>query len=358
MNLANNAGLYPFHRLAERTEYTPQTLKLFTRFLGAGASIEVDYPNSRSLFHRFLAVSGDMYVSKSASFPHYAMSELLRNFLKKGADPLTLLPSGKPLACDVAQPLYAKTPWHLDSLLGKLIFRKVPLGPVMSNGNTVLHEICMQCVSMTSGRGYPSLPGIETWIELLLKRGANPNLFNNMGQSPFALLFNHEGNYRSVIEKVIPAMLKYGGNLTLLDENDRPILFDAVAKIDSSNALKPLVQSTIQKLETMNVPIIEDSSPWLHHWHHGVKAESWEAARDFVLRSKDLVPANIEEKIRLNALTALAENHIKRLKSLFGEDEDAKAKRRKCLAVILRDCREEGIETEKAHIDYLLELCI
>lgn len=286
------------------------------------------------------------------------MGNLLRKFLKKGADPLTLLPSGQPLACDIARQFYAHGPWQLDRLLGNTIFQRVSIGAVLPNGNTVLHKICMQCYSPRNSRAYPSLPGMDTWIEILLKRGADPNVVNDAGQSPLFLLFSHKENSTLTVEKAIPAMLKYGGNLTVPGENDWPILFDAVARIHSSNALKPLLQSTIQKLESMNFPIIEDSSPWLHHWHHGVKAESWEAARDFVLRGKDLVPANIEEKIRLSALTALAERHIKRLKSLFGEDEDAKAKRRNCLAIILRDCREQGIETKKAHLDYLLELCI
>lgn len=54
LNLANNAEFLPFHRLAERNEYTTKILDLLTKFLDAGANIEANFPNGQSLFHRFL----------------------------------------------------------------------------------------------------------------------------------------------------------------------------------------------------------------------------------------------------------------------------------------------------------------
>lgn len=62
LNLTNNAGLSSFHQLAERTDYSKETLELFIKFLGSGATIDIDFPNGKSLFHRFLAVAGAMFV--------------------------------------------------------------------------------------------------------------------------------------------------------------------------------------------------------------------------------------------------------------------------------------------------------
>lgn len=116
------------------------------------------------------------------------MDRVLYRFLERGADPLTLLPSSTPLACDIVLSPYAKGPWLLDKVLGDLIFQKVPISLVMSNGNTVLHELCMRCHPATRGIDTQAKLGTECWIEILLKRGADPNHTNDMGQSPPALL--------------------------------------------------------------------------------------------------------------------------------------------------------------------------
>lgn len=76
-----------------------------------------------------------------------------------------------------------------------------------------------------------------------------------------------------------------------------------------------------------------------------------------MLGSKHLVPSRIEETIRRRTLQVLAQKHVEQVRTMFEEDVEVKDKRRKYLAVILRDCPEQGVKTEKAHMDYLLELC-
>ncbi|TID19935.1 Serine/threonine-protein phosphatase 6 regulatory ankyrin repeat subunit C [Venturia nashicola] len=195
-----------------------------------------------------------------------------------------------------------------------------------------------------------------TWIERLLKRGADPNIVNNAG----SFLLTHNENHTLAVKQALPAMLKHGGNLTVPGKNDWPLLFDALEMLPADDSvLKSLVESTFQQLETAYAsPITRNSGPWLPYWHHAAKAESWEAARDLVLRSRDLVPAKIEGKLVRSTLGAMAGRHIQRLRSMSGDEEDLKDKRRRCLAVVLRDCREQGIASEKTHLDYLLELCI
>jgi hypothetical protein len=275
---------------------------------------------------------------------------VFKKFLERGADPLTTLPSSKPLACGIIN--HGKTPWILDNSVGKLIFSKAPIDPVMPDGNTVLHELCMQCRGQRIGK-----EAIEYWMELLLKPGADPNYHNNSGHSPLFVLFSHEGNYTWIVPQIFPMLLKYGGNPTLLSGNGQCPLFEAAIQKQSIGSLKALAHAATKQYENRDLPLVTDGSSWVHRWEMTIQAKDWKDARDYFLNSKDLVPADIEETIRRSTLETLADKHVEMPRSMFEGNTGMKEKRRKYLVNILRDCREQGIETEKDHLDYLLELC-
>jgi len=350
VDLANNTGFTPFHRLAERSEYSHRAHELFIKFLQLSAGIDAAFPDGKSLFYRFLAVSKESWLEKPGTHSSVSANKVFKQFLEKGADPLTLLSSSKPLACEIAR--LATQANEPDLAIGELLCMKAPIGPVMSNGNSVLHELCLECRNMA----YRKPGGVEGWMELLLKRGADPNLRNDSGQSPFFLLFSHKENKLSIVQRAIPVLLAHGANPTLADESGHPVLFKA-ANMLPLEGLKPLAQAAIKQHKARDLPVVTDSNLWSYQLEQAVQTQDWEEARDFILNSQSFIPSDIEEKITRSILAALAEKHVVLVRSMFKEDLLVKEKRRKYLATILRDCREQGIEIDMAHLDCLLEFC-
>jgi ankyrin repeat protein len=350
VNLANNKGFTPFHRLLERTQHTNRTLPLLRQFLLSGANINFPFPDGRLPFHHFLTVSKNKWLEKPGRWqPENTSNGVFKQFLEKGADPLTPVQSLGPLA--VALIRHKLYHWNLDPTIAELLCTKVSTGPVISNGNSFLHELCSN-LRNSSNKKHP----VERLAETLLQQGADPNLLNQDGQSPLTLLFDGKDNYLPTTKKVASILLAQGANIMLGDKNGYAVLFKAAKRL-TWEELKPLVRADIKQREGAARPVATDSNEWCYEWEKIVQAQSWDEARDLILNCADLIPPDIEEKIRLSTLAAIAEKHVDLVKSMFEGDILAVEMRRKYLVTILRDCRAQRIEIDMAHVDYLLELC-
>jgi ankyrin repeat protein len=349
INLANSAGFTPFHRLAERSKHTDHTLSLFNQFLLSGANIDFPFPDGKTPFHYFLATSNYEWLERQSRWNDEKSRNVLEQFLGKGADPLTPVETREPLAVAVIRHrLYG---WDVNHAMIEFLCKKVSTGPVMPNGNSVLHELCSRSTFL-----YPKGPQIDEMINTLLERGADPNLRNQDGQSPLALLFDNKDNKLPTIHKIVPILLAHGANPTLTDDDGHPVLFKAAKRL-TWGELKPLLRADIKQRKIVARPVVIDSHKWCYQWEQIDQAVNWEKAKDMILNCADMLPSNIEKKIRLSTLATMADKHINLVRGMFSGDASAIEKRRKLLVAILRDCRAQRIEIDMAHLDYLLELC-
>jgi ankyrin repeat protein len=349
INLANSAGFTPFHRLAERSKHTVHTLSLFNQFLLSGANIDFPFPDGTTPFHHFLATSNYEWLGKQSRWKDDKSRIVFEQFLGKGADPLTPVETHEPLAVAVIRHrLYCR---HANHAMIEFLCKKVSTGPVMPNGNSVIHELCSRCIS-----SHQNGQQIDAMINTLLERGADPNLRNQDGQSPLALLFDNKDNELLIIQRVVPILLAHGANPTLTDDDGHPVLFKAAKRL-TWGELKPLVRADIKQRKIVARPVVIDSHKWCYQWEQIGQTVNWEKAKDMILNCADMLPSNIEEKIRLSTLTTMAEKHINLVRGMFSGDPSAIEKQRKLLLAILRDCRAQRIEIDMAHLDYLLELC-
>lgn len=111
-----------------------------------------------------------------------------------------------------------------------------------------------------------------------------------------------------MVKELLPMLLAHGADPHLTDSNHsfHPIWFEA-AKVLEWKELKPLVRAAINSCKGLK----ETDDKWPFHWKQAARAQEWEQVRNFILNSKNLVPSNIEEKVRCAALATLAKSILK-----------------------------------------------
>jgi hypothetical protein len=96
---------------------------------------------------------------------------VIRKFINLGADPATLLSSGKSIVGSYFGKYYYE--WKADRTLGEFFCNSIdPLTKVSPDGNTILHELCTNC------RNTPSWikKGLDNLVIAVLNAGASQTL--------------------------------------------------------------------------------------------------------------------------------------------------------------------------------------
>jgi len=97
-------------------------------------------------------------------------------------------------------------------------------------------------------------------------------------------------------------------------------------------------------------------------WEKAITAESWSEVRDSLLQPSVHLRPSIDEKLKRDALSVLAEVHLEKCKSDFVSDragQSARVEELRCrVARILRECRDLNILVNPRYFDYIVDLCL
>jgi len=348
LNLANNYGLTPFHKLLENN-YNTLCFAYIALFVNSGASISRNLPNGKKPFSQFLEKSNWLWAYKRPRDPtSFAANGAFKGFINQGANPLTRLPNGETLVMGYIKKCLLER--RTDESLAEFLCSTVDVGLTSDDGTSILHEFCLLDCSDTEATNH------DIYISLLLKRGADPNLQNRKDQSPFLLLFMGTKSKVPTILKAMSEMLAHGADSTLRDhEGNMPIC--EAARILTSEQLKDLLRQVAKRVVSETQVENRQKDSWAVSCGHAFKAVDWALARNFLDWWDNYLPQDVNKTIKCVAFAMLAEKHVKMAEKLFEGNDPWKEKRRNRVASILRDCRERDVVIEMALLDYLLKLC-
>jgi ankyrin repeat protein len=355
LNIANNAGITPFHKLLDQNYDANRCLRYIIPFLNSGASITHNLPGGRSPFNQFLVKSDRTRQSRPWDTDYILHGEIITTFLQKGADPLTRLPNGENLAIDYFKYTYLNVYQYTSYNLAEQLCNTADVGPIAADGNSILHELCLRCRITSRRRSLRSLKPLDKLIRILLKRGADPNLRNQEGQSPFLLLLTGTHNTVAIVLKATNIMLAYGADSTLPDYEGNIPLYEAAKTLTSEGLEAMLSADAKRRISGTQVNECEPHS-WVLAWEQALKAADWTQAKNFLEQGYSCLPQDAS-KVKSSAFKILAETYVEMTKTMF-QGEDLMMEKRRCqVATILRDCRKIEVAIEPKLLDYLLDLC-
>ena len=245
--------------------------------------------------------------------------------------------------------------WSTDLELAKLLCQSVSPGQVSDNGNSVLHELSLKC-----RKGYQKTTSVEDLMEIMLRKGADPNQRNRNGETPLLLMFTEKRNKVQVVMKAMSTLLSHGADPMLCDLSGKCPFYEAARKLPTEG-LTTLLKADLNCRETARLSRERFNETnerlWWADWELALKKESWTEAKSLLCSSRGSLPADIDKTIRLIAFTILAEKHLEMAKNMFQTETTIVEKRRSYVAAIPRDCRAQNVQLDLAYFDYLLELC-
>jgi ankyrin repeat protein len=338
LNIANRAGLTPFHTLLEQ-EYHDDTLKCLALSIDLGADISHAFPDGKLPAQVFLARSKTPLSRNPCFIP------VFKAFLAKGADPLTPLPNGLSLFIHFTRNDFRGYDQDLSMLHD--LCRTVKIGPISEDGNSALHELSKLCrTTFNFNRAK-----LEEPVGTLLARGGDPNLRNLEGQTSLLLLLIKKAYSPATALRVMEKMLSFGADPMLQDLSGNCALQEA-AKRCSVAQMTPLLRAAAEREGPWpELPGLSlHGQTWWRNWKQALDRGDWAQAKDAVAFHH-----GPRTKVELASYSILAERYLERARTTY--EEDVYEPRRSYVAGILRDCRLQNVEIDQKYFDYLLELC-
>jgi ankyrin repeat protein len=357
VNAVNHAGLTPLHMLLERPA-TDTSLGRLADILKAGASPTIPFPDQRLPVEAYLKRWNDALAGHSSlRYSYTSRQDVLRvlaQFFNAGADPNANMSSRIPFVLHYFGSALFRSfaPAVREEQFAAFLCRIADPHVVGPDGNSLLHEIIKQ--DNKPARGRPS-PG--SIFESLLKKGADPNLRNHAGQTPFKLLHQLKSLNISQITEYGSTLMTHGADPLLLDASGLCDFFDAASnKKVSMSWLGTLVrtQALIGLAKRLGTECTDNVRTLWRGWEEAWSAVSWsDARRGMVGWELDCLTAESAQRVRRVLYVKLANKHLDGLKNQMDKDIE---ERRVATVQILRDMRAFGIEPDTVHLDYLLEV--
>jgi len=358
----NNSGMTPFLKLLDRP-YMPSGILVYVPvFLGRGASATKQTPDGRSPLEIFLSrVRSDslwaLKILRDYRNPNEPYVEAVKSLLDRGASVEATTSSGEPLAIAFFRQVRTRYSIRQDDLGEKICELSSPQ-KVFSNGNTLLHELAASLVDSTT----------LSWIEVTLRKGADPNRKNNDGKTPLmSLLFVGNGSHQDV-ERGLKIMLAHGANPLRLDSRSQPICFHAAEKYGGnlSGIVRRLLEVSSTRIRTgeslstaTGGQAQNNELTWWAEWEQAARADDWATVATFMAKHFDRHYPNVNRKLVSVAYSVLAERHLKAYQEQFALtlDQSKKDDLRKCVVEVLLVVREREFHVSMEYFDLLLALC-
>jgi ankyrin repeat protein len=353
LNLVNDAGITPFHKLLYQP-YEDTMYRCVISFIDSGANVTKLSLDNKMPLQMFLESSKDKW-SRPGEVWEYRVNEVLRRLLAEGADPATPLPGGEPTILYYFKRRFDD--WSTDGPLAELLCKVATPGQVTGSGNGLLHELSLMCQT-----GYQaSSPKMENLMDILLQNGEDPNRQNRRGETPLLLLFMEKKNIVSVVKRAMITLLEYRADPLLRDSLGNCALFEAAKRFPIED-IKCLLTADLRQRERARQSSKGDGyhadRVYWREWELAVESENWGEAKNLILDGHGSLPEDIDKRIRLGACTALAEKHVQMTKDRFSIFRSEVERKRSYVAGILRDCRLLDIKPDSTCFDCLINLCL
>jgi ankyrin repeat protein len=185
VNKPNKAGVTPFLKVLVTPRWGHGYSNLVLAFLENGGSVTKALPDGRMPLQIFLAQSENDWMRKTNRWVRHRESHILRCFLERGTPIDSITVGEEPL---VVHYLRHRHSWDTDQKLAKVLLESLDPGSDLGRGNTLLHKLFVLC---RDGDRHT-----ESWVKMLLPRGADSNCCNLDGHTPLSILFQQRRNER------------------------------------------------------------------------------------------------------------------------------------------------------------------
>ncbi|KAK1838940.1 hypothetical protein CCHR01_18436 [Colletotrichum chrysophilum] len=348
LNTRNYLGITPFHLILEEHELD------LNFFLERGASATLCFPDGRTPL--------DVLLSKLGDFETWAVqswADIVRLMIEKGADPCSLLPTGKPLVLAYIESLPKMGhSFREDMPLGRALCKHADFNLPMSIGvepqDTLLHALSRNC-----GANDGSKLQFGCLFDNVLRRGADPNVRDKSGRTPLLLLLMSQRNNRKAAFDSAKILVSHGANPWISDwEGNSAISVAKEPPRYSDACLHYLLRASLKSQIGMISKC--DRRSILHYctfreWIEAVDADDWtESTRCISAAGTSFRP----EGLKTCMLKVLAEWYLETSVERTEGVSAGMEQRRRYNAQIIRDCHVFGIRLDLDYYDYLLQLCL
>ena len=355
INIANIAGVTPFHMIVERTTYYAGSHQAghLELFLNLDPDISLRTRENKLPFEIFLEKSKGNWTS-------WTHSSIVKRFLIKGASLDIQLRSGKVLPHDfLSQLIPRRHHWTGNFDLAKRLCKAGDPTKTDANGNHLLHVV------LANHRKLPDKSSSSiTLLEIVLRQGADPNQLNLSGQSPLMTLLTTKSNDGSCATEAIKLLLARGADPMLRDLSGNLPIYEAIRHFPSRSKEigKELLLADINLgdhgCESRHSYNAMDDQLWWQEWELASAKGTWDAAKERLCNLQSSLPNDVSKQVCVIALEVLAGIHLQMAKDRHVAGNSALEEHRSYIASILRDCRKLEFEVQSEWIDYVLGLCI
>ncbi|KAF2270168.1 ankyrin [Lojkania enalia] len=285
-----------------------RSLKIIKMLLEAGANIHTPNPDEEGL------TPFETYLKPWQGDPHWIISfspveiECLELFLSKGANLQTSF-TGFPCSAPSGNTFEHQVLWHSTPLSARGLLNHVDAAP-MGNGSNILHEIVGFC---PAAKRHPADTLRD--IEVLLKRGADPNFADSNGLTPLRICIE-----RCPAVDIVPrlrALLDGGANCELRDNSGAEPIFLA-ARTFSGPLLSQVMEVLISRYHGRH-PRIFHETPTM--WREGffpipreptIRQVMWYSGQDgdFESSLQQMVPADVQATFRTAAFNVASRKFL------------------------------------------------
>ncbi|KAL9118842.1 MAG: hypothetical protein Q9187_004606 [Circinaria calcarea] len=358
VNVRNNAGVTPFHIVVNHTQPRAGYCNYYLAiFLERNANLSLQNNDGELPFAVFLEKSNLCWMRNTyRTQTNVDASSIFKAFIRNGADPNTRLKNGEVILHE-----YFTSQFYNHGILESLCGTANIYQP-SKNGDFPLHSILRQPCHIAH---------LTSRIEILFRRGANPNQVNNAGDPPIMVLLKNNAvncNERTLddISTILRTLLNGGADPMQNDASgELPIYVVVKSYIGKAQEtlVKLLVDSFIKRDAILDENLGTDDDQWW--WcQYSVLCQSryWDPTTQNLISGEGM-PASIAD-ILPKMLLGMAAIHILpdvkatlvELKERLGlQHADTQAEQNHFLR-ILRDCRWLELDVEPSWYHFLLDL--
>ncbi|MCJ1230014.1 hypothetical protein MMC12_006685 [Toensbergia leucococca] len=351
VNITNTSGTTPFHMVVDLPHYgRDQSNPYIALFLRNNANLSSLNKDNELPCTVFLNISGLHWIE---GCPNKACDQIkdFKLFLSKGADPNTRLRCGELLFHKVFQEM-GWSMAHKDDILD-LLCETVDIQMLASNGYYPLHS------SLRCRFRHPSKT-----IEILLRRGCDPNQENRAGETPLIVLSKSEWTDIDKLFKVTNILLDSGAESMHEDSAGNTPIYQAWRewKDRSMTLIRILIDSFVQNGQDVNLSLYSQASRWWCEYVNLWRQQRWSTTTKHLVHCEDMpndVAKELPRRLLLLAtgdiLTAAKRRYIGFREARGIADEKTQTERAHIVS-ILRDCHSMNLDIEVTWYHFLLEL--
>ncbi|KAK2771266.1 hypothetical protein CKAH01_14415 [Colletotrichum kahawae] len=345
LNTPNRWGFTPFHYILKQHRLA------LDFFLSRGASATMPFPNGQMPLEMLLKNLGPLKDWVACR----GWTEIVCLMIELGANPDTLLPSGKSLTVEYFEILPSMGQEAcFDIALGQTLCNFADLIAPSSNDGpeaSLLHVLSKNCIKDTA----PTL-SLYSLFQTVLDRGGDPNMKDEKGRTPLLLLLSYEQNNKDAVLSHLEQLVLYGANPWISDKDGKNAILAAAKSPEYSEAcLNYLLRNSLEAQKSMHQRLYRRSvfqHCRLQEWLSAVDADGWSEAKRWL---HDL---RAPENLKMCAFKIIAEWYLENSKSWFEDAIDRKERRRRYNARIIRDCHHQDIRLGPEYYDNLVRLCL